>query len=156
MIQLFAYYLCVFTVVVRVADGTKKRKTKGSAFQTISAVHRVDTPTLHTRSPANAGRPRDAVSTYRSPRFCFPWRRPCNNHAICCTDGKDNSMLAKRLAACTYLYSIVSLKSMRKSKNRHFTTFLFPLGRPWRNHAKCCMDRKKIRCLQIASLHVPI
>ena len=24
------------------ADGTKKRKTKGSAFQTISAVHRVD------------------------------------------------------------------------------------------------------------------
>ena len=41
-----------------------------------------------TRSPANAGRPRDAVSTYRSPHFCFPWRRPCNNHAICCTDGK--------------------------------------------------------------------
>ena len=38
---------------------------------------------------------------------------------------KDNSMLAKPLAACTYLYSIVSelytmLKSMRKSKNRYF------------------------------------
>jgi len=39
---------------------------------------------------------------------------------------KDNSMLAKRLAACTYLSSIVSelygtmLKSMWKSKNRHF------------------------------------
>jgi len=37
---------------------------------------------------------------------------------------KDNSMLAKPLAACTYLYSITSeftmLKSMRKSKNRYF------------------------------------
>jgi len=37
-----------------------------------------------------------------------------------------------------------------------FTTFLFPWGRPWRNHAICCMDRKRILCLQIASLHVPI
>jgi len=37
-----------------------------------------------------------------------------------------------------------------------FTTFLFPWGRPWGNHAKCCMDGKKIRCLQIVSRHVPI
>jgi len=37
-----------------------------------------------------------------------------------------------------------------------FTTFLFPLGRPWGNHAKCCMGRKRIRWLQIVSLHVPI
>jgi len=34
--------------------------------------------------------------------------------------------------------------------------FCFPWGRRWRNHAKCCMDRKRIRCLQIVSLHVPI
>ena len=33
--------------------------------------------------------------------------------------------------------------------------FCFPWGRPWGNHAKCCMDRKRIRCLQIVSLHVP-
>jgi len=37
-----------------------------------------------------------------------------------------------------------------------FITFLFPWRRPWRNHAKCCTDRKRIRRLQIASLHVPI
>jgi len=37
-----------------------------------------------------------------------------------------------------------------------FTTFLFPLGTPLRNHAKCCMDGKGIRCLKIVSLHVPI
>ena len=29
-----------------------------------------------------------AVFTYRSPHFCFPWRRPCDYHAICCTNGK--------------------------------------------------------------------
>jgi len=36
-----------------------------------------------------------------------------------------------------------------------FTTF-FPWERPWGNHAKCCMDGKRIRCLHIVSLHVPI
>ena len=34
--------------------------------------------------------------------------------------------------------------------------FCFPWGRPWSNHAKCCMDRKRIRCLQIVLQHVPI
>ena len=29
-----------------------------------------------------------AVFTYRSPHFCFPWRRTCDYHAICCMDGK--------------------------------------------------------------------
>jgi len=37
-----------------------------------------------------------------------------------------------------------------------FTTFLFPWGRAWGNHAKCCMDEKRVRCLQIVSQHVPI
>jgi len=32
----------------------------------------------------------------------------------------------------------------------------FPWGRPWGYHARCCMDRKRIRCLQIVSQHVPI
>jgi len=29
-----------------------------------------------------------AVFTYRSPDFCFPWRRPCDYHAKRCMDGK--------------------------------------------------------------------
>jgi len=29
-----------------------------------------------------------AVFTYRRPHFCFPWRCPCEYHAICCMDGK--------------------------------------------------------------------
>ena len=32
--------------------------------------------------------PKIAIFTYRSPHFCFPWRRPCDYHAICCMDGK--------------------------------------------------------------------
>jgi len=49
------------------------------------------------------------------------------------------------------------LKSKHKSKNRYFLPhFGFPWGRPWGNHAKCCMDGKWIRCLQIVSQHVPI
>ena len=37
---------------------------------------------------------------------------------------------------------------MRKSKNRYFYhIFRFPWERPWGNHAKCCMDGKRIRCL---------
>jgi len=34
--------------------------------------------------------------------------------------------------------------------------FCFHWGRPWGNHVKCCMDGKRIRCLQIVLLHVPI
>jgi len=45
---------------------------------------------------------------------------------------------------------------MRNSKNRCFTTFCFHWGHPWGNNAKCCMDGKRIRCLQIVSQHVPI
>ena len=29
-----------------------------------------------------------AIFTYRSPHFCFPRRRPCDYHVICCMDGK--------------------------------------------------------------------
>jgi len=32
--------------------------------------------------------PKIAVFAYRSPHFCFPWRRPCDYHAICCMDEK--------------------------------------------------------------------
>ena len=87
-----------------------------------------------------------AVFTYRSPHFCFPWRRPCGNPAICCMDGKTIQCFPNPSQHVPiYLEQFPSytmVKSMRKSKNRFFTTFLFPLGTPWGNHAKCCMDGK--------------
>ena len=46
---------------------------------------------------------------------------------------------------------------MRKSKNRNFYyIFVSPGDAPGGNHAKCCMDGKRIRSLQIVSLHVRI
>jgi len=62
-----------------------------------------------------------AVFMYRSPHYCFPRRRPSDYHAIMLHGWKDNSMLAKPLAVCTYLSSSYTmLKSMLKSKNRYF------------------------------------
>ena len=76
-----------------------------------------------------------AVFTYRSPHFCF-WRRPCDYHVIYIYT-IYNSMLAKRLAACTHLSSTVSqLFEAQVQKNRNFhvppPTFLFPLETPLR------------------------
>ena len=63
------------------------------------------------------------VFTYRSPHVSH-WRQtPLRLSRNTLHGWKDNSMLAKPLAACTYLSSILSelmLKSMRKSKNRYF------------------------------------
>jgi len=74
---------------------------------------------------------------------------------------KENSMLTNCLAACTHLSSAVSqLFEPQVQKIAIFTYrsphFCFPWGRPWFNHVKCCMDGKKIRCLQIVSQNVPI
>ena len=101
-----------------------------------------------------------AVFTYCSPHFCFPWRRPCDYDAKCCIDGKTIQCLpnaSQHVPAISNSFRVIRcLNQCISPKIAIFTTFLFPLGTPWRNHAKCCMDRKTIRCLQIASLHVPI
>ena len=68
------------------------------------------------------------------PSFLFPWKRPCDYHAICCTDGKQirclpNAWQHVRITrTLSKIASIVSeLYVMCKSKNRYFTTFWFPL-----------------------------
>ena len=64
------------------------------------------------------------VFTYRSPHFCFPWRRPCDYHAICCMDGKSIRCLPNPSQHVPiylqYFPSYTMLKSTRKSKNRYF------------------------------------
>ena len=102
-----------------------------------------------------------AVFTYRSTHFCFPWRRPCDHHAICCMDGKTIYCLTNPMQHIPiYLQQFPShtmLKSMRKSKNHYFYhIFVSPGDGPWCNDAKYCMDGKRIRCLQIVSQQVSI
>ena len=101
-----------------------------------------------------------AIFTYRSPHFCFPWRRPCDYHAIF-------AWMERQFNACQtprsmYLSIFNSFRVIRclsqcvSRKSLFLPPFCFPWGRPWGNHAKCCMDGKRIRCLQIVSLNLPI
>jgi len=55
-----------------------------------------------------------AIFTYRSPHFCFPWRRLCDYHAICYFPS----------------YSLRCLSQCVSPKIAIFTTFLFLLGTP--------------------------
>jgi len=94
--------------------------------------------------------------------FCLPWGRPCGNHAKRCMNEKTiQCLLAKPLAACTHLSSIVSkLFKLRVQKIAVFTYrsphFRFPWRCPCDYHAICCIDGKIIQCLPNPLQHVPI
>ena len=78
----------------------------------------------------------------------------------CCMDGKTIQCLPSPRSMYLSVFNsfrvIRCLSQCVSPKIAIFTTFLFPMGRPWGNRAKCCMDGKRIRCLQIVSQHVPI
>jgi len=65
-----------------------------------------------------------AVFTSRSLHFSFPWRRPCDYHAICSIDGKTIQCSPKPSQHVPiYLQwfpSYTIFKSMRKCKNCYF------------------------------------
>ena len=100
----------------------------------------------------------------QQPTFLFPWRRPCDYYAICCTDEKTIPCLPNpsqmylsifnsfRVIRC--LSQCVSPKiAFFKYRSPHFC---FPWRRPCDYHAMCCMDEKTIQCLPNPSQHVPI
>jgi len=70
------------------------------------------------------------------PTFLFPLETPLRLSRNMLHGWKDNSMLAKSLAACTYLRILYSFRDIRcliqcvSPKIAIFTTFLFPLGTP--------------------------
>jgi len=69
--------------------------------------------------------------------FCLPWGRPCGNHAKRCMNEKDNSVLAKPLAALyPSIFNSFPVIRTASAKNRRFhvpqATFLFPLEMPLR------------------------
>ena len=75
-----------------------------------------------------------AVFMYRSPHFCFPWRRPCDYHPIGSMDG--NTIHACQTPRSKYLSIFNSFRVIRclsqcvSPKIAIFTTFWFPLGTP--------------------------
>ena len=97
------------------------------------------------------------------PTFLFLLETPLRLSRNICMDGKTIQCLPNPsqhvgLPICLQQFpSYTMLKSMRKSKNRYFLPhFGFYWGPPWGNHAKCCMDGKRIQCSQIVLQHVPI
>ena len=74
--------------------------------------------------------------TYRSPHFCFPWRRLCYYHATCCMDGKTIQCLANASQHVPTVSIFNSFRVIRclsqwvSPKIAIFTTFWFPLGTP--------------------------
>jgi len=80
--------------------------------------------------------PKIAIFTYRSRHFCFPWRRPCDYHAICCMDGKRIRCLQIVSQHVPIYVQQFPSYSNGKFKKRHFRvpppTFLFPLKTPLR------------------------
>jgi len=62
-----------------------------------------------------------AVFTYRSPHFCFPWRRPCDYHAICCIDGKTIQCLSNTSQHVPIYLQQFPSYSNRKCKKSSFS-----------------------------------
>ena len=92
--------------------------------------------------------------------FCLLWGRPCGNHAKRCINEKTIQCLLnprRMYLSISNSFRVTRCLSQCVSPKLLFLShFCFPWGRPWGNHAKCCMDVKRIRCLQIVPLHVPI
>ena len=84
--------------------------------------------------------------------FLFPLGTPLWQSRKTLHEWKDNSVLAKQLAACTHLSSTVSqLFEPQVQKIAIYTCrsphFCFPWRRPCDYHAICCTHRKTIQCL---------
>jgi len=90
--------------------------------------------------------------TYRSPHFCFPWRRPCDYHAMCCMNGKTIQCLPNPLQHVPIYIQQFPSYSNRECKiiavfMYRSPHFCFTWRRPCYYHATCCMDEKTIQCL---------
>jgi len=105
-----------------------------------------------------------AVFTYRSPHFCFSWRRPCDYRAICCMGGKTIQCLSNPSQHMpVYLQQFPSYSNRKWKKSQFSRTaahssphFCFPWRRRCDCHPVCSMDGKTIQFLPNPSQHVPI
>ena len=92
--------------------------------------------------------------------FVSPWEAPATiTQYVAWMERQFNACQTPRSMYLSFFNSfrvIWCLSQCTSPKIAIFTTFLFPQRRPWGNHAKCCMNGKRIRCLQIVSLLVPI
>ena len=93
--------------------------------------------------------------------FCWPWGRPCGNHAKRCMNEKTIKCLpnpSQHVPIYLQQFPSYSNRKCKKSPFLRTATYIFvsPWRRPCDYHAICCMDGKTIQCLPNPSMHVPI
>jgi len=96
------------------------------------------------------------VFTYRSPHFS-PGDAPATiTQYVAWMERQFNACQTPRTMYLSIFNTFSVIQCLSQCVSPKIAIFLpnFCLGRPWANHAKCCMDGKRIRCLQIVSLHV--
>jgi len=126
-----SFFVCPRNAPVAITQNVAWLKRQFSACQTPRSMY----PSIFNSFPViQTASAKNRVFTYRSPYFCFLWRRPCDYDAKCCIDGKTIQCLPNASQHVPiYLQQFPSytmLKSMRSPKIAIFTTFLFPLGTP--------------------------
>ena len=100
--------------------------------------------------------PKIAIFTYCSRHFCFPWRRPCDYHTMCCMDGKTIQCLPNPSQHVPIYFQHFPSYSNCKCKKSQFSSTAAHIFVSPDYHAICCMDGKTIQCLPNPSQHVPI
>ena len=83
-----SFLVCPGDAPVAVTHNVAWMKRQFSTCQTLAACTNIFNGFRVTRCLSQCVSPTIAIFTYCSPHFCFPWRRPCDYHAICCMDGK--------------------------------------------------------------------
>ena len=76
-----SFFVCLGDALAAITQNVAWMKRQFSACQTPRSMY----PSIFNSFPFET---EIAVFTYRSPHFCFSWRRPCDYHAICCMNGK--------------------------------------------------------------------
>jgi len=97
------------------------------------------------------------------PTFLFPLEMPLrlSRNYVAWMERQFNACQTPRSMYLSIFNSFRVIRCLNQCvspKIAIFTTFYFcfPWRRPWSNHAKCCMDGKRIRYLRIVLQHVPI
>ena len=70
--------------------------------------------------------PKIAIFMYRSPHCCFPWRRPCDYHAICFMDEKTIQCLPSNVARSTLQGGNVTTHQTCAGSQRQSVTHSLP------------------------------
>jgi len=87
-----------------------------------------------------------AVFTYRSPHFCFPGDAPATiTQYVAWMERHFNACQTPRSIYLSIFNSFRVIRCLNQCVSPHFG---FLWRRPWGNHAKCCMDGKRIASME--------